>query len=364
MTEQLDWREIGAQLRRARVAAGRSQEQLGRQIGLDRTMIAKCEAGTRKLDALELTRISLALGLPLTYFLSAPPAVLSRRRELADDATATGAARDDFRLEVELAGWLRDVRQLVELRLLVPRPPVRYPGRLDDVECARRAAVWTREQLGVGDDPVPTLVEVAARLGQLTLVTDIPGVGASIVDGDVAVAIVSTHGEPARRRATAAHELGHMVLGDEYSSDLGVHSSRDERERLVEAYAAEFLMPTAAIEPRRETATAEETRRTLIRHAAHYRVSWTLMLGQALRAGAIDEQSRSVLALHTPTRVEFMEAVGFTPQPDFAAIRVPPGVARAASQAVDQGAITPARAAELTRGQFAASDFEAGSAGE
>lgn len=363
MTERLDWPEIGAQLRRARVTAGYSQEQLGQLIGLDRTMVAKCEAGTRKLDALELTRVSSALGLPLTHFLSAPPAVLSRRQELVDD-TATSAARDSFRLEAELASWLRDVRQLVDLGLLVPRPPVRFAERLDGVEGAREAAVWIRDQLGIGVDPLPTLVEVAERLGQLTLVTDIPGVGASIIDDDIAVAVVSTHGQPARRRATAAHELGHMVLGDEYSSDLGVHSSRDERERLVEAFAAEFLMPTSAIDRDCGAAAPEERRRALVSYAARYRVSWSLLLGQAVRVGAISEQARAALALRTPTRVEFMEAVGFTPQPDFAALRVPPSVARAVLQAVEQSAITPARAVELTRGQLAARDFEAGSAGE
>jgi Zn-dependent peptidase ImmA (M78 family)/DNA-binding XRE family transcriptional regulator len=363
MTDQLDWREIGAQLRRARVAANYSQEQLGRQLGLDRTMIAKCEAGTRKLDALELTRISTTLGLPLAYFLTPPPAVLSRRRELVEE-NPTSAARDSFRLEAELSTWLHDVRQLMDLGLLAPRAPVRYPRRVEDHECARKAADWIREELGIGDEPLETLVEVAERLGQLTLVTDIPGAGASIVDDDVAVAIVSTQSEPARRRATAAHELGHMVLGDEYSSDLGVHSSRDERERLIEAFTAEFLMPVKAISPSSRPESAEETRRTLIGYAARYRVSWTLMLGQALRAGLINEQLRTNLTLRTPTRAEIMDAVGWTPQPDFAAIRVPPSVARAVSQAVEQNAITPTRAVELTRGQLSPGDFEAGSAGE
>jgi hypothetical protein len=54
-----------------------------------------------------------------------------------------------------------------------------------------------------------------------------------MVDSDVAVAVVSRRGDPGRRRATAAHELGHLVIGDEYSSDLGVHASRGDREALL-----------------------------------------------------------------------------------------------------------------------------------
>ncbi|WP_372511785.1 ImmA/IrrE family metallo-endopeptidase [Carbonactinospora thermoautotrophica] len=42
---------------------------------------------------------------------------------------------------------------------------------------------------------------------------------------------------------TAAHELGHFVLGDEYSNDVGIHASRQDREQVVEAFAAELLLP-------------------------------------------------------------------------------------------------------------------------
>jgi len=53
------------------------------------------------------------------------------------------------------------------------------------------------------------------------LVTDLPGDGASPVHGDIAVAVVRPMSDPGARRATAAHELGHLVIGLEYSS--GIH---------------------------------------------------------------------------------------------------------------------------------------------
>ena len=364
MTDQLDWQEIGAQVRRARMAAGLSQEQLGAKIGLDRTMIAKCELGKRKLDALELTRLSAALSLPIMHFLSRPPAVLSRRTAEMVDEVPTNAARDTFRLEAELADWLRDVRLLMELGVLTPRSPVHYPDKVTDAEGARRAARWLRTHCKVELRPLDALVEVAEQLGQLILVTDIPGEGASVVDDDVAVAIVSTHGAPARRRATAAHEPGHMVLGDEYSSDLGVHSARDERERLIDAFAAEFLIPGKVFAEAELAGSAEEVRPTLIELAAKYRVSWSLVLRQACVASAISEQVRGGLVARTPTRAEFMDAVGWVPQPDFESIRVPPSVAGAVTEAVHRDLITATRAAELTRGQIIESDFEAGGAGE
>jgi len=364
MADRLDWQEIGAQVRRARMAAGLSQEQLGAKVGLDRTMIVKCETGKRKLDALELTRLSTALGLPITHFLSRPPAVLSRRTAELVDESPTNAARDAFRLEAELANWLRDVRQLMELDVLRPRSPVHFPDKVTDTEGARRAARWLRTQSKTENRPLDTLVEVAERLGQLILVTDIPGQGASVIDDDVAVAIVSTQSDPARRRATAAHELGHMVLGDEYSSDLGVHSSLDEREHLIDAFAAEYLIPAKVFADAGLTGSADETRPDLITLAARYQVSWSLVLRQACIAGAISDQVRGSLASRTPTRAEIMDAAGWVPQPDFESLRVPPSVAGAVLAAVQQNSITLARARELTRGQVVESDFEAGGVGE
>jgi transcriptional regulator with XRE-family HTH domain len=367
MTNPLDWQEIGARLRQARLAAGYSQDKLGQLIGLDRTMVAKCETGTRRLDAVELTRVATALGQPLAYFLSKPPEVLSRRTVLIDEHD-TAAARDTFRLETELSVWLRDVRQLMDFGALSPASPMRYPHAVRDSADARDAATWLRRRLNLHDRPLGTLVEVAELAGQLVLVTDVPGEGASAVDGDVAVAVVSTHREPGRRRSTAAHELGHMVLGDEYSSDLGVHSSRDEREQAVEAFAAEFLLPVRIVETHATHDSDEAVRLSLIKLAANYRVSWTLMLQQAAYAGALSERRRAFLATRVPTHAEFMKALGWAPQPDFESVRVPPSVADAVLAAVQDHRITPRRAAELTRGQITERDyhdtFEAGEAGD
>ena len=53
--------------------------------------------------------------------------------------------------------------------------------------------------------------------------------------------------EPGRRRWTAAHELGHHLLRDAYHSDVGVSATASERERVIDAFAGEFLLPEADI---------------------------------------------------------------------------------------------------------------------
>ena len=356
MVDRLDWADIGARLRQARLAAGLSQEQLAHVVGLERTMIVKAEGGTRRLDALELSRIATALKLPLAHFLTPLPAVLSRRTDLTEDQE-TDAARNAFLLESQLASWLRDLRQLIELGVLMHVRPMRYPGSVGSVSGAAEAARWLRLELGVGREPLGPLIQISEQAGQLLLVADSPGEGASALDGDLAACVVSRLKDPGRRRFTAAHELGHLIIGDEYSADLGVHSSRDDRERAVDAFAAELLLPAEVVREVGGASSAEDVRVALVELAARYRASWSMVLRQAEQVKVIDQRHR--FASRVPTRAELLDAAGWAPQGDLDAVRVPPSVATAVMKAWRLGFITPDRAAEITRGQITADDLVA-----
>jgi transcriptional regulator with XRE-family HTH domain/Zn-dependent peptidase ImmA (M78 family) len=360
MADANDWDEVGERVRRTRLTAGLSQVDLAKLVGLDRTMIAKIEAGTRRIDALELTRLSTALAVPLDYLLRPLPRVLSHRSSILDDDTDSEVARETGRLEIILASWLCDVRQLVGLDVLRPQPLLTSERLVDSPDAARGAALGIRDRLGYGLAPIGALVELCEKAGQFVLVADVPGEGASVIDGDIAAAVVSVWGDPGRRRATAAHELGHLVIGDEYSSDLGIHAARADREAVVDAFAVELLLPTEVLlRTKADSGTPEVSRARLIDIAARYRTSWTLALRQAEHAGAIDRQARYAMARSAPTRSEFMEALGWAPQPDLESIRVPPGYAHAVIQALRRDAITASRAVELMHGQLSLADLPA-----
>ena len=199
------------------------------------------------------------------------------------------------------------------------------------------------------------MLEFSERCGQYQLVTGLYGDGASLVDGDLAVAVINSEGEPGRRRATAAHELAHLVLGDEYSPDLSVHLSRGDREGVINAFAAELLLPLAAFGA--PGAAGAAIRDDLIRIAGHYRTSWSLALRQAELAGWIDAATRRRWQQLTPTRAEFMEAVGWSPAPDLDAMRVPPGYSHAVMEAWRQDLISDSRAVELLHGSISIEDL-------
>ena len=60
--------ELGARIAEAREAAGKTQAELAESVGLERSMLAKIESGTRKLSATELVELAEQLGRPLDWF--------------------------------------------------------------------------------------------------------------------------------------------------------------------------------------------------------------------------------------------------------------------------------------------------------
>jgi transcriptional regulator with XRE-family HTH domain len=354
MASETSWQEIGARLGEARRAANLTQGDFAARVGVERTVMSKIETGTRKIGALELTRMADVLGLPVDHFLVAPAPVLSNRQPLLEE-DESAATKSAFTIQAHLGAWLRDVRQLLEIGVLIQGALWSYPHEVNGVDSYRLAAHWVRQQMNVSTEPLGSMAAVCAAAGQWPLVTEIPGDGASLIDGDVAVSVISLRGEPGRRRATAAHELGHMVMGDAYSNDLGVHASIGERERAIEVFAAELLLPVSVFSV--EWSSSGNSRDQLIKLAARYRVSWSLALGQAERADVINSAGRRALTANKPTRAEFMQALGWVPEPDLSVIRVAPTYADAVLAALRKGAISQARAAEMMHGQVRLEDL-------
>lgn len=347
------WAAIGERVRRARVAERLSQGELAKRMGLDdRTVISKIERGERRIDGLELARIGKILRVPLNQFLEDPPQVISRRgglvaEETTDDETAV------FRVQTELVSWMHDVRQLREFGVIRPSRPLSYKGAQSTPAEARVAAQWLRRHLGIGRDPIASLMTTVESIGLLFAVIELDGEGASLNCEDFAVAVVNRKSEFGRRRSTAAHELGHVFLGDEYSTEISVHASREEREAVIDAFGSEFLLPAAVFKGRAD----ELTRRHLIEIAARYRVSWTLAIRQAELAEAIGEREAKDWGGEAPTRAEFMDALGWAPQPDLEKMAVTPVVAHAVMEAHARGLIAAGRAVEIMRGQISESDL-------
>ncbi|MDA1384882.1 MULTISPECIES: helix-turn-helix domain-containing protein [Glycomyces] len=347
------WAAIGERVRRIRVATGLTQAELADAIGLDdRSAVSKIERGERRIDGMELVGLGRALKVPLDHFIEDPPQVFARRSSalVAEETTEDETAM--FRLQTALVAWRNDVRQLIGFGVLKVRKPLLYPGAQERQDDGREAARWLRKRLNLASEPIETLMRPAEAVGLLYAVMVLDGEkndeGASLNAGDFSVAILNRQSDVGRRRATAAHELGHVLLGDDFSTDIGVHASKEDREAVIDAFASEFLLPAVVL----KRFAVGLNRTDLIRLAAEYKVSWSLAIRQAELAEVISDRDAKDWAGQTPTYTEFMDSLGWAPQPDLEKVVVSPSVAHAVMTAYSRSLISADRAVEMMRGQI------------
>jgi Zn-dependent peptidase ImmA (M78 family)/DNA-binding XRE family transcriptional regulator len=354
MTAVDGWAEIGERVREARTAARQTQAELAELLRLDRTAVAKIEAGTRQLSALELFRLSDVLSLPIAHFVLRPPdAIISRRSPLLDEPDL--ASRSGYFLDADLAAHARDAQWLIESGFLDAGARLRVTRRAAVPKDGRELARSARRALGNADAPLGELAAVCEAFGLFVLPVDRDAEGASLSTADYGVAVIGAGREPGRRRWTAAHELGHHLLGDAYHSDVGVAASERDREAVIDAFAAEFLLPQAAVSAARHPEDSVRTR--LIRLAGSYRVSWAAVVLAARRADVVTDGQMRSLRSETPTRGDFLEVLGYEPATDLDLGETGPAWRTAVLAAWRAGTITAARAVELVHGQLGADDL-------
>lgn len=316
------WEAVGRRVAEARRLRGLTQAELASRLGLDRTAVAKLEAGNRGLSSLELAHLASELARPIEWFVSeSPPAVVSRRSEAVEPARdEIGRAAEDFARDVELLSELGSIKP-------VERAPAPFPANAQDAEAVATAI---RRALEIPDGPLTNFGEAADRLGchfvslELGAGADgaylaLEGAGAAMING----------AEPAgRRRFTAAHELGHHVFADEYSTDWAVGESRDDRERTINAFAIHFLLRRSSVSRGWREAGGEDDHRTAtLRLAVDYRVSWSAACQQLLNLELLDHDSAAKLRAQLPSKSEHLE-LGLFIVEDFRPPYVSPAFAR------------------------------------
>jgi transcriptional regulator with XRE-family HTH domain len=137
---------LGAELRRARVAAGfTSQESLAARLGYDRTVIAKAETGERPPTP------EVADALEAELFGTSPSGLVGRLARLA--------RRADGPVPAWFEDWLEAERQALTLRYW---QPIIIPGLFQTADYAR--ALLLAAQTDTSDEAIGALV--AARLAR------------------------------------------------------------------------------------------------------------------------------------------------------------------------------------------------------
>lgn len=118
-----------------------------------------------------------------------------------------------------------------------------------------------------------------AGAGLLAFSVELGGDGAdggSILLESGGVAVVSGTRDPGRRRLTLAHELGHYVFADEYSTDWDILSAPSRTESLIDRFARAVLLPAEVLAER--WSGGGSTRTEAVRIASEYRVDMSTLV--------------------------------------------------------------------------------------
>lgn len=334
--------EVGPRIALAREDLALTQAELARELGLDRTAIAKIESGKRKVSATELVRLAAVLDRPIDWFvLESPPAVVSRR----EDPVAGGRSR---LLDRRIERLARDVEFLESDGVL---PPV-AEHRLEmsaTVADAEGAAVRARSWMGAPPGPLVDLQRHCEMVGLLAFSLDLGEEGrdgAYVAVDNWGVALVNGAVDPGRRRFNLAHELGHHLFADAYAPEVTI-SPGSEAERIINAFAVHLLLPRPGVT---ETWGAfDDPRSGAVAVAVRFRVSWTAVCSQLKSLGLIDDVRRADLAADPPTGADFIE-LGERWVSELDPPAVPPEYGRRVLAAYRGGRLTPERTTELLWG--------------
>ena len=228
----------GERIKLARESRGLTQAALADAVGIDQTMIAHIERGTKQPGIELLGTLSYELEFSEQFF-RLPNAARFERGSLLFRARAGVGKRILSRAHAQAALVFESILRLSHEVSLVP---INLPTASDPIEAAR----IVRELMAAPAGPLDNLVRNIERLGVLILpLPQLEGCDAFAVwggDSREYPTIGAVIDKPVDRvRMNIAHEVGHLVLHKDCSSGT------EEMERQAYRFAAELLMPTAEI---------------------------------------------------------------------------------------------------------------------
>lgn len=230
--------------------SGLSQREFAQRIGLDDSKLSKSLSGARRFSSLDLARIADLCGVTVDWLVTgdAPPLALAARTTGGSAADAVSAAKRYSTLRSDIA----------EIGYPQPwRPTVVDPDSgtyaLQGQRLAEAASAQVAEEgRSISEPNLHAVVEAVfgADVAVADLGPDFDGLATSTEE--VKLILLATSHIPYRQRFTLAHELGHLLTGD----DQGLHldedifdkaQARDPSEARANAFASAFLMPEVVL---------------------------------------------------------------------------------------------------------------------
>lgn len=232
---------FGKRLKSAREMKGLSMADLVERMAdiVSKQAISKYEAGKMLPDSTVLIKLSEVLGVKIDYFFR-PFTVSLSGIEFRKKAKMTEKARKSVEQQVidhveryfeieEIAGIERNVS------------PLRREETIRSREDVIKLAQEIRKEWGLGEDGITDIISLLENKGIKVIEFDAPSEfdGLSGTAGEDIVIVLNSNIRPTeRKRFTALHEFGHLIMKFDKNVD------DKAKEKLCHAFASEFLIPS------------------------------------------------------------------------------------------------------------------------
>ena len=201
-------------------ASGLSRGDFARRIGLDDSKLSKSLSGARRFSSLDLARIAEECDVTVDWLITGeePPLAMAARTTGGEAGTALERPSGTARCAATWRRWA--IRSRGSRSRSAAGAEVRRAG---SAAGGRRSRAFSEAGRSVAEADLPALVEevFGADVAVIELDEGFDGLAASSADAKLIV--LATSRVPWRQRFTLAHELGHLLAGD----DQEVHLDRD-----------------------------------------------------------------------------------------------------------------------------------------
>lgn len=227
-------------LRQARLMRGMSLEKLSQSLNpsVSRQAICKYEKGVMKPDSRILITLAAALNVKIDYFFRPFTVEIDNvefRRKSGFSGRMESAVKE--RVTEELERYL-EIEQLADCSVVFSLPRKRILNH----EEAKSFANEIRHHLSLGNDGISNVIEVLEDNGIKVIevaqtTNEFDGLS-GFANSSIPIIVVNGNLPAERKRFTALHELGHLLM------DIPEEVHAEEVESICNAFAAEMLLPS------------------------------------------------------------------------------------------------------------------------
>ena len=262
----------------ARNSRGMTKGRLADLVDVSGTAIGRLEAGTLTMTNTVLERICDALDYGSSFFLRNPVligqvggAIFHRKQQ---SLPVRKLYRAHALAEVRRLEFMAMTRSLDDVDRLLPEYPVDLYD--DDPEAIARSV---RAVMNLPPGPIFNLTQVLERNGCVVVSHDFQS---RQIDGfsqrdQYPPGFIHLNADlpPDRWRWTLAHELGHYVFADEYSTDWDIYGAPSRTESRIDRFARAVLLPSSALAERWHGGAGIRT--DAVRIASEFRVDMSTL---------------------------------------------------------------------------------------